>query len=163
MQMLIYLTPQDEIKTQPYKDYDSIREALNADHFEVAATDIPTGLGNKTMALYCDEEFLINGTDPTVNAYASIICKQPIYGNAVLLMNTIDNPDGKPDCRGFETGVTNVFSELDFIKKNIENAFDSPQLKKAAEELHKEFDNNMPEPQFEFIAYDPVEDGREDI
>lgn len=157
MQMLIYLTPQDEIKTMPYKNHDSIRTALEADYYEVANNNIPIGLANQTMSLYVDEEYLIDGTEPICNAYATILCGQPVYGNAVLLMNTVSGRYNEPACRGFETGIPETFSEINFVKSNLENAFKDAELKKAVESLHKEYDGHMPKPQYGIVTFDDVD------
>ncbi len=163
MQMLLYVTPQDEIKVRPYRGYDSINDALKARTFEVVRRDIPTGFDGRDMSLYRDEEFLINGTDPTCNAYASLLTVDantgsytPIYGNAVLLMNTTKN--GEPDCRGFEAGNLDSYSEeseLAVIKRSLTHFFNNPEMKEFVNQMHANHDNNMPEP---YISDEPFED-----
>ena len=158
MQMLVYVTPSDEIKVRPYKGYDSINETLsNAHAFEIVKSDIPTGFDGKTMSLYVDEEFLINGTEPICNAYASLLTVNkddgsytPVYGNAVLLMNTMSR--GEPDCRGFEAGSLDSYSdesELATVKRSLTAFFKNPDMKEIVAQVHEQFDNNMPEPYIE--------------
>ena len=173
MQMLIYLTPKDEIKTQPYKNHTSVYKAIgeNTRAFNIINPSIPLGqpFGNKTMALYTDDEFLINGTEPILNAYASILSLDsdgsyvPVYGNAVLLMNIMK--DGEPDARGFEMSMdtdTIGQTEVEMVRDALRHYFNNPDVKSLVKSLHETHDNNMPEPYIEFIEFDDEEIGEPD-
>lgn len=97
--------------------------------------------------MFCNEEFLCVEDENfnTLNAIASLLSGQAIYGNVALVID-----DGNGGDFGFNE------QEVTLMKNSIEQF--CKEHKEELADLHKQYDNHKPEPYFAFTSFE-VEDG----
>lgn len=147
----------DKVETVDYDGYRSIYAVTDGliEHFH--DEKIPTPLGNLNATLYCNEEGLLRGDLKTVNAIATLLYGQPIYGDVAVLKDLGDGED-----TGFEYKET----EENGVKEEticecwfVEDAFMLAinKNKNKIEALHKQYDDNKPEPFIKVTSMDDME------
>lgn len=151
MSNMIVITPNDELLTEEYKGYDSLRDAVKgyiehlivepivsnififADNPDIRATE---------CIYYCNEEGALcdTGYENKLNAMATIMYGMPIFG-AIVAVKLEDVPyeeDGKvlyyeKDSAGFNE------EETEYLKNKLEEFFKGKE--KALAKLHELWDD----------------------
>lgn len=138
MKYAILIKPDEEIEIKEYVDFHTIQELVDG-CFEGCGV---FGVLNKMVLLFCNDEFLLRD-DTTFNAIGTIFADQPVYGNVVVL----------------EDGYNDEYERdaIPFSKDDAESLHDAMVnfkyfFRDIIDTLHSHYDNNKPEPHFEFKA-----------
>ena len=146
--VLITLGVDETIGQMPYTGYPSMRDAVGG--FIEHCGDIQDKKMN--YSVWCNEEFLyIDSSEfKTLNAIASAVCGQPIYGPAFIALDTMT--DEGMDSVGFSLDspeLKRVEGMLDhFVKTH------SSDIKR----MHEQLDNNAPEPRAVIMSFSSNEE-----
>ena len=157
---LIIIGTDDKIKIAPYEGYSSITAGVGGGLMELFHTDkIPCPLGNIPIDFYCNEEFLYREEDnfKKCNALATAIYSggsTPIYGDVVIVKRVADDVAGLDFVRTPE-GEEDL-CECWFVEDILMRY--ANQITKELGEIHSVYDDNRPEPSFEFYSLDDVDD-----
>lgn len=91
MQKMIILTPDDEILAKEYSNDFSISDAVEGEYSELDIFEIPVlpflcnGQSKMKVELFCNDGFIIKKRFDKINALASLISGQIVYGNVAVL------------------------------------------------------------------------------
>lgn len=147
----------DKVETVDYDGYKSISAVTDGliEHFR--DEKIPTPLGNLNATLYCNEEGLLREDLKTVNAIATLLYGQPIYGDVAVLKDLGDGDDTGFEYKEEENdGVKEeTICECWFVEDAFMLAINGNKDKLA--ELHKQYDDNKPEPFIMVTSMDDME------
>lgn len=138
MKYAILIKPDDEVEIKEYTDFRTLQELVDG-YFANCGM---FGVLNKMTLLFCNDEFLLRD-DSAFNAIGTIFADEPIYGNVVMLEDGY-NDENERDAIPF--GEDEAKSLLDAMI-NFKCFF-----KDIISTLHSRYDNNKPEPHFEFKA-----------
>ncbi len=148
---MLIITPDDEILMQPYTGYEDSRKAVQG-YIETLPVvpffaDIFTRAEEPEMRTVkchyiCNEEgcYAPTGYDEKVNAMASLMYGQPIFG-AVAVLKLAEIPvieDGEVSYTDIDdAGFTE--NEANYLKTALEKAFEP--IREKLKEIHKELDD----------------------
>lgn len=166
MEKVIIITSDDEIKTVDHggeNNYEVLRDAVEGliEHFQTL-DNVQLSPFNKpiNVDLWCNEEFTYSEAESCkkVNPVASALYNgNLIFGNIAL---TIQMPEG--ESRGFEYIADEDGGEqicecwfMEDILIRMKNAMERDGV---IADMHKQFDNNCPEPKMDFVSLDSDED-----
>lgn len=89
MKYIIKVAPFGVIELVEYQNYTTIKDCVDG-YFELCGSMPPDDLTKGfPYDIYCNESFALSD-DYDFNAFASIICHQPIYGNIAILVAGYD-------------------------------------------------------------------------
>jgi len=160
---LIVLTTDDKVKTIDYNreneesGYKALSDAVDGFIEYCGHIDLPLGMKTVKADVICNEEFLLRDDEKfnKVNAMASFLCGQPIYGDVVIAMT-----DNEGDTIGFDdVWVINEdgTKEQDICEcwwvEDTLLRFRNANID-ALKEFHMEYDDNKPEPFYEVTSLD---------
>ena len=145
---MVILTSEDKVTNKPYKGYETLSEAVSGCIERCGSIEIDGGCGSGILEcdIYCNDEFLISDDEKfdKINAIASALTGQAIYGNAVILPR-----EGLDSNRGFE------YLSVDGEEQILECWLAEDQLmlfanrnREGFKEMHKDYDKNKPKPKF---------------
>lgn len=154
----IILTPNDEILHENYAGYESLSKGVGGCIGICTTQNIPIFPKPVKADFYCNDEFLLINDEKfsKCNAIATLLSGQPIYGNVVIVKNIgEDNIGFEYLSKDGEEEITETWMIEDALMR-----FKNDNIKNI-EQIHEEYDNNKPEPHFEFYEWDDVEEGRD--
>lgn len=154
IEMAIVFTSDDTLKVVPYNGYDTLSNGVGGMIERVGSVSIPVSpMKEIECDVYCNEEgLLIDREDLNkINPFASSINGSPVYGNVVIvpqINNGEDNRGFKSHYVDGEQDICECWFAEDYLLLLINHN------KEMFSELHKEWDNNKPEP---FCIVEPFE------
>ena len=148
----------DKVEIADFEDYKSIQNVVGGlmEHFWDGTLPMANGKDMKAI-MYCNEEGLLRDDLKTLNAFATSLYGQPIYGDVAVL---------KDLGNGEDTGFEYKEDEVDGVKEEaicecwfVEDvlALSINHNRDKLEELHRQYDNNKPEPFIMMTSMDDME------
>ena len=155
--VLLIIKPDETIETIAYEDFTSTQFAVDGSFEHVLSLPVELPTGKCDIDLWCNDEGLYRNDFKKVNAFVTALYGFPIYGNVAVTKQVI--VDREIDSAGFNYKWNHEEDCLDLCEAwYIEDLLllNINQNKDNLQKIHKDFDDNKPEP--EFIIGDLDED-----
>ena len=146
------------ITAEMYEDYHSLQECVRYDQnsdtepraFIEHFVSIPGYAPGIMLDGFCNEEFLVSDQPFPFNATASVLARQPIYGNVCFTLTDMRNGEVVPmtmeDCNHIIAWLRGIQQEHAEAILNLKEEYDP------------NFGGHKPEPKFEMESFDSIDD-----
>lgn len=147
----------DKVEIADFEDYKSIQNVVGGlmEHFYDTTIASPFEKYRLPAIMFCNEECLLRDDLKTVNALATALYGNPIYGDVAVLKDLGNGDDTGFDYKTLEPDGEETICECwmveDYLTRLINNNKDT------LEKLHKQYDDNKPEPFFMVTSMDDME------
>lgn len=146
---ILIITPKDKVEFKDYTGYESLRNTVEGtiSYFH------KTNIGNLKVDMICNDEFLLDDRFNEVNAFATLLSGQIIYGNVAMVVYK-----GHGENRGFEFRDNDITCEAISLKLALENTMKDDLCSEMLKLYHEKYDKEKPEPKIQFKSYKNIDD-----
>lgn len=146
---ILVITPKDEVELKDYTGYESLSDTVEGtiSYFHKADFD------NLKTDMICNDEFLLDDRFNEVNAFATLLSGQVIYGNVAMIVYK-----GHGENRGFEYKNNDITCEAISLKMALENTMKDGLCSEMLKLYHEKYDKEKPEPKIQVKNYKDIDD-----
>lgn len=146
---ILIITPKDKVELKDYTGYESVRDTVAG----TISYFYRTHIDNLKVDMICNDEFLSDDRLNEVNAFATLLSGQVIYGNVAMVVYK-----GHGENRGFKYKDNDITCEAISLKLALENTMKDDLCSEMLKLYHEKYDKEKPEPKIQFKSCKSIND-----